>query len=63
MAHYNTVFNQLLNMLPRHQFESSVSEFKNLLYILDATVIDLCLSLFPWAKFRKRKGGLKWSTY
>jgi len=149
MAHYNTVFNQLLNMLPRHRFESSVSEyqgdyytkhftswnqllvnlyaqasskdslrdietglkvqqnnwyhlglksaarstisyangrrdyriyedtfyqtldkckdvtpkhrfkFKNPLYTLDATVIDLCLSLFPWAKFRKQKGGLK----
>ena len=149
MAHYNTVFNQLLNMLSRHRFENSVSQyqgdyytkhftswnqllvnlyaqasgkdslrdvetglrvqqnnwyhlglksaarstisyangkrdyriyedtfyqtldkckdvtpkhrfkFKNPLYSLDATVIDLCLSLFPWAKFRKQKGGLK----
>jgi hypothetical protein len=25
------------------------------LYALDSTTIDLCLSLFPWAKFRKRK--------
>jgi len=25
------------------------------LYALDSTTIDLCLSLFPWAKFRQRK--------
>jgi hypothetical protein len=28
-------------------------------YALDATVIDLCLHLFPWAKFRKKKGAVK----
>jgi hypothetical protein len=28
-------------------------------YALDATTIDLCLSLFPWAKFRRRKGAIK----
>jgi len=31
-------------------------------YALDSTVIDLCLSLFPWAKFRKRKGAVKLHT-
>jgi len=31
-------------------------------YALDATIIDLCLSLFPWAKFRKRKGAVKLHT-
>jgi len=31
-------------------------------YALDATTIDLCLSLFPWAKFRKRKGAVKMHT-
>ena len=31
-------------------------------YALDATLIDLCLSLFPWARFRKRKGGIKLHT-
>jgi len=31
-------------------------------YALDATTIDLCLSLFPWAKFRKRKGAVKLHT-
>jgi hypothetical protein len=26
---------------------------------MDATVIDLCLSVFPWAEFRQRKGAIK----
>lgn len=36
--------------------------FKNKLLSLDATVISLCLSLFPWAKFRRAKGGVKVHT-
>ena len=32
---------------------------KNTAYALDATTIDLCLSVFPWAKFRSTKGGVK----
>jgi len=31
-------------------------------YALDSTTIDLCLSLFPWAKFRKQKGAIKMHT-
>ena len=31
-------------------------------YALDSTIIDLCLSLFPWAKFRKRKAAVKLHT-
>jgi len=31
-------------------------------YALDSTTIDLCLSLFPWATFRKRKGAVKLHT-
>jgi hypothetical protein len=31
-------------------------------YALDSTTIDLCLSLFPWAHFRKRKGAVKLHT-
>lgn len=33
--------------------------FKNKLLSLDSTTISLCLSLFPWAKFRRAKGGVK----
>ena len=36
--------------------------FKNKLYSLDASVVDLCLSLFDWAKFRTSKGGIKLHT-
>src|SRR5208282_3806780 len=32
------------------------------LYALDSTTIDLCLSLFPWAKFRRRKAAIKMHT-
>ena len=39
---------------PGHGFR-----FKNPPYSLDSTVIDLCLSMFPWAKFRRTKGRLK----
>ena len=33
--------------------------FHNKLYSMDASTIDLCLSVFPWAKFRKAKGAVK----
>jgi hypothetical protein len=32
------------------------------LYALDSTTIDLCLALFPWARFRKHKGAVKMHT-
>ena len=37
-------------------------ELDNTVYALDATTIDLCLSLFPWARFRKTKAGIKLHT-
>ena len=39
---------------PGHAFR-----FRNPLYSLDATTIDLCLSVFDWAKFQKQKGAIK----
>jgi putative transposase len=57
-AIYQGLFDKLLErcqaLSPQHKFR-----FKNPLRIWDATVIDLCLSMFPWAKFRKTKGALK----
>lgn len=35
---------------------------KETVYALDSTTIDLCLSLFPWARFRKKKGAVKLHT-
>lgn len=37
-------------------------ELDDTVYALDSTTIDLCLSLFPWAKFRKKKGAVKLHT-
>ena len=37
-------------------------ELEQAIYALDSTTIDLCLSLFPWAQFRKRKGAVKLHT-
>ena len=44
-------------LAPRKKFR-----FKNELYTFDATTIKLSLSLFPWAKFRTTKGGIKVHT-
>ena len=38
----------------RHGFR-----FKNKLYAIDATTIDVCLAAFPWASFRRTKGAIK----
>jgi hypothetical protein len=37
-------------------------ELEQAVYVLDSTTIDLCLALFPWAEFRKRKGAIKLHT-
>ena len=37
-------------------------ELENSVYAFDSTTIDLCLSLFPWAKFRKTKAAVKVHT-
>lgn len=37
-------------------------ELSETVYALDSSTIDLCLSLFPWAKFRKTKGAIKLHT-
>ena len=42
--------------------EELSKEFRDTAYALDSSTIDLCLSLFPWAKFRKNKGAIKLHT-
>ena len=37
-------------------------ELDHSLYALDSTAIDLCLSLFPWARFHAHKGAVKLHT-
>jgi transposase len=38
------------------------AQLDHTVYALDASTIDLCLSVFPWAKFRKHKGAIKMHT-
>ena len=42
--------------------EGFAVELANTVYALDASTIDLCMSLFPWAKFRKTKSAVKLHT-
>ena len=72
LAHANQVrdwriyaeFAQLLIHKARKLYvnESFGIDLEQTVYALDSTTIDLCLSLFPWATFRKRKGAIKLHT-
>lgn len=46
----------------RRKRATKVFDFDGNVYAFDSTTIDLCLSLFEWAKFRKKKGGIKVHT-
>ncbi len=45
--------------MPRFELCAIGIDLEQSLYALDSTTIDLCLSLFPWARFRKHKGAAK----
>jgi transposase len=47
---------------PLHTEDPIGVELDSTFYALDSTTIDLCLSLFPWARFRKTKGAVKMHT-
>lgn len=47
---------------PLHADDPMGVDLDHSLYALDSTTIDLCLSLFPWAKFRQHKGAVKMHT-
>lgn len=51
---FSCLYRRCLERAPGHGFR-----FDRKLYSLDATVVDLCLKVFDWAKFRKRKGAIK----
>jgi hypothetical protein len=53
-ALFGLMYRRCQPLAPKHKFK-----FKNQLFSLDATVVRLCLSLFPWASFRRTKGGVK----
>ncbi len=45
-----------------YQDENFLEDLDETVYAFDATTIDLCLSLFPWANFRQHKGAIKLHT-
>ena len=56
---YRAVFQELLGRCQRAVPARRKFRFKNKLVSLDSTVIDLCATLFDWAKFRRTKGAVK----
>jgi Transposase DDE domain/Domain of unknown function (DUF4372) len=46
-------------LAPGCQKKKRKFRFRNRLFSIDSTVMDLCLNLFPWAKFRRTKGAVK----
>jgi hypothetical protein len=60
---YADFANHLINIARKlYQKEPMAVELQDTVYALDATTIDLCLSLFPWAHFRKAKGAVRLHT-
>lgn len=55
---YQVLFSRLLTRC-HSQTQGHRFKFNNPLYSLDASTIDLCLSVFPWADFRSTKGAIK----
>lgn len=55
---YEALFGKLLTRC-QHVTSGHDFRFDNPLYSLDASTIDLCLSVFPWADFRTTKGAIK----
>ena len=47
---------------PLHARDPIGADLEQSLYALDSTTIDMCLALFPWAKFRRRKAAVKMHT-
>ena len=56
---YQKLFFQLLERCHKDAPFKKKFRFKNKLVSLDSTVIDLCVSVFDWAKFRRTKGAIK----
>ena len=57
---YEEFANSLMHRARREYAQTELAlEVDNAVYALDASIIDLTLSLFPWAKFRKTKGAIK----
>jgi len=59
---FEKLFYSLLKQFQENIPEENKFDFKNPLYSFDSTTVELCLSVFDWAKFRTTKGALKIHT-
>lgn len=60
---FESLAQRLVQMaLDKYAAEPHVLGLQERLFAMDATVIDLCLNLFPWARFRSTKSGIKLHT-
>ncbi len=56
---FEAVFNELLEQCRQAAPPRTKFRFKNKLLLLDATVVELCVTMFDWARFRTTKGAIK----
>ena len=60
---YESLFYKTLEkvqvLAPGYKRKKGKFRFRNRLFSIDSTIMDLCLNLFPWAKFRSTKGAVK----
>ena len=56
-ALFEEILDRVMSVAPKHKFK-----FKNPLYAIDSTTIDLCLSRYNWAYYRKTEGAVKLHT-
>ena len=56
-ALFEEILDRVMSVAPKHKFK-----FKNPLYAIDSTTIDLCFSRYNWAYYRKTKGAVKLHT-
>jgi hypothetical protein len=54
---FQVLLQKIKRLTPKHKFD-----FDNSLYLLDSSIILLCLSLVPWAKYKTKKGAVKIHT-
>jgi len=61
---YESLANHLVGVAQRNSFPENepIENINGPVYAIDSSVIDLCLNVFWWAKFRKEKGGIKMHT-
>lgn len=59
---YESLFYKMLERCKNLGSGTASFSFQNDLFAIDSSTVDLCLSMFPWARFRREKGAIKLHT-